>query len=80
MLMKKIALLAVAIMLTAVISSAQEKVRIDSWGKDTVKVPTYEELTRMVSRMTARVDSARQMHGYRKTFTPKGRICQSLLK
>ena len=58
--MKKIAFLAVAIMLTAGISSAQEKVRIDSLGKDTVKVPTYEELTRMVSRLTARVDSARQ--------------------
>lgn len=58
--MKKIAFLIVALMLTAGISSAQEKVRIDSLGKDTVKVPTYAELTRMVSRLTARVDSARQ--------------------
>ena len=58
--MKKIAFLAVVFLMATGIASAQEKVRVDSLQKDSVVIPTYEELTRMVFRLTAKVDSARQ--------------------
>jgi len=42
--MKKIAFLAVVFLMATGIASAQEKVRVDSLQKDSVVIPTYEEL------------------------------------
>lgn len=57
---KKILLIGAALLLTVVVSSAQETVKADSLGKDAVQVPKYEELVRMYARLAAKVDSARQ--------------------
>ncbi|MFY9116160.1 MAG: DUF3078 domain-containing protein [Bacteroidales bacterium] len=53
--MKRIVVLLFAAVLTAGMLQAQEKTE-----EDTIKIPTYEELARMYSRLVAQVDSARQ--------------------
>ncbi|MDD3104588.1 MAG: DUF3078 domain-containing protein [Bacteroidales bacterium] len=58
--MKRIVLIAVSLCMTLTVAFAQETVRVDSLGKDSTKIPTYEELTRMYIRLAAKVDSARQ--------------------
>ncbi|MFA7251315.1 MAG: DUF3078 domain-containing protein [Bacteroidales bacterium] len=58
--MKRTTLLVISLLLTFIVTYAQETVRTDSLRKDSLAVPTYEELTRMYSRLAAKVDSARQ--------------------
>jgi hypothetical protein len=58
--MKRIVLIAVSLCMTLTVSFAQETIRVDSLSKDSTKIPTYEELTRMYTRLASKVDSARQ--------------------